>query len=52
MIRVGNVWYPKYLKKIAREMTISRYKAFISEKQKMERIYRPTGRPKMFKPRL
>ena len=48
VIRVGNVWYPdtKEHKKTAQEMRAMIYKAFITEKNKMERVYRPTGKPR------
>ena len=51
VIRVGNVWYPntKNHKKTAYQMMVCRYRAFITEKQKMARIYRPTGKPKITK---
>ena len=45
MIRVGNVWYPESQKKIAYEVQRLIQLAFISERQKMARIYRPTGKP-------
>ena len=45
VIRVGNIWYPESQKKIADEMQRLRRLAFITEKQKMARIYRPTGKP-------
>ena len=45
MMRVGNVWYPESQKKIAYEVQKLLQIAFISEKQKMARIYRPTGKP-------
>ena len=45
MMRVGNIWYPESQKKIAYEAQRSIQIAFISEKQKMARIYRPTGKP-------
>ena len=45
VVRVGNVWYPENQKKIADENQKLIQLAFISEKQKMARIYRPTGKP-------
>ena len=45
MMRVGNIWYPENQKKIADKMQRLIQLAFISEKQKMARIYRPTGKP-------
>ena len=44
-MRVGNIWYPENQKKIADKMQRLIQLAFISEKQKMARIYRPTGKP-------
>ena len=45
MIRAGNVWYPENQRKIAYEIQRLIQIAIISEKQKKERIYRPTGKP-------
>ncbi len=45
MMRVGNVWYPESQKKIAYEVQRLIQLAFISERQKMARIYRLTGKP-------
>ena len=45
MIRGGSVWYPESQKKIAYEVQRLIQLAFISERQKMARIYRPTGKP-------
>ena len=54
MRKVGNVWYPdtEEHRKIAYQIMICRYRSFITEKQKMARIYRPTGIPALIKLRL
>ncbi len=51
MIKVGNIWYPdtEKGKRFAQEIRYIRYKAYITENQKMRRIYRPTGKPAMVK---
>ena len=48
MKRVGNIWYPntEYWNLIARLAMRQKHRAFISEKGKMDRIYKPTGKPK------
>ena len=54
MLKIGNVWYPntEEHRKTAYQMMVCRYRAFITEKQKMARIYRPTGKPALLKLRL
>ena len=51
MIQVGMVWYPDTLegRRLAAQAQRCKYKAFISERKKKNRIYGGTGAPPITK---